>query len=1072
MLGFASIAGGAPSAVTAMTDHLLNTTLSPERSRLAAYYTRELARHEDLVLASHAERVADGSLSFGDAVASLTAGYRRRGGDIDKLAAAEDRLMTRLADAAERVERGEPAVALPLAVLRPDMHPLVAQGLGIDPEEAVTRDQINGNLAGRRADGSKIAGKVYAKVRTLPVNPKTGEQGVSMPIGSYDFCPTPDKSVSVASAFATPAEHAAIFNAHLDAARAAVARVATEIGVARTGARGEGPEIAGHVGWYEFTHHTSRQQGGVAGDPDLHTHFLIPNAVFIEGSDRVGSLNTKRVRGFLFEADSFYQAALAQNLRDAGFDAVLDERTGAARMPAVPQAICAVFSKRTNAGEAAARAFTQARGEVWEDLSPDQRSARTKAATQGLDAKGDKDDVANEAEWRRQAKVAGWEPPRSFLAYGPPAPERSREVRVREAYETALPFVAAKLQQKSVLTHWELRTAAGRGLVHSGFEGLADFNAVTALMRSEGVDQFGTRTALIWGRDERQISVTTALHEAEEREFIALAKAAAQNRSGAIPPDLLRRAIEDSGLGFTDEHGQAQRAMIERLGSGGAFGVGIAAAGAGKTTALQPLVAAWKEQGRAVFGTALAWRQTDDLTDADIAQSNLKAFSLLIDAAKAGEMNLGRDAVVVVDELSQLGTRQGLELLRLRERHGFTIVALGDDKQCSSIEAGAIIELTRKALGAEQVPVIITTRRQQTEREREIVGLFREGRAKEALDMKRQDGTAEMVPGGYTEAVARVAHLYAERLKATGLAPSVSAPTNRDAHEIGVAIRAERRAMGLVGPNEMRIKTADQEGRETWIDLAKGDHVRLFKSTGAMFADGKGGSIGRNASVLEVLGCDDKGMTARSLKTGRAGRVAWSSLADKAGRVRIAYGDVLTIVAAQGKTADEHINALPSGSKAVNGLQAYTSDTRHRHCSYIVTSEKAERQEVQQRRPLNDRREVTVDEQWGNVGRNFGYQPTKDLATDMVKRVQQMRRGSAIAFIKEQQATERREMMGGAPSRAREIVAARKIDAIRPAMQRFRSRVEHVARAVHARLAPKPPARAPEHYRDGPSIGR
>ena len=86
----------------------------------------------------------------------------------------------------------------------------------------------------------------------------------------------------------------------------------------------------------------------------------------------------------------------------------------------------------------------------------------------------------------------------------------------------------------------------------------------------------------------------------------------------------------------------------------------------------------------------------------------------------------------------------------------------------SSIESGAIIDLSRRALGAEQVPEILTTVRQQTEREREIVGLFREGRAREALDMKIADGTAEMVSGGYAETIARVAKLYAERLLATG----------------------------------------------------------------------------------------------------------------------------------------------------------------------------------------------------------------------------------------------------------------------------------------------------------------
>ena len=94
-----------------------------------------------------------------------------------------------------------------------------------------------------------------------------------------------------------------------------------------------------------------------------------------------------------------------------------------------------------------------------------------------------------------------------------------------------------------------------------------------------------------------------------------------------------------------------------------------------------------------------------------------KAFSVLLDAAKAGELKLGRNAVVAVDELGLLGTRQGLELLRLQARHEFQIIALGDDKQCQSIEAGPIIDLARRALGQEQVPEILTTLRQQTERE-------------------------------------------------------------------------------------------------------------------------------------------------------------------------------------------------------------------------------------------------------------------------------------------------------------------------------------------------------------------
>ena len=76
--------------------------------------------------------------------------------------------------------------------------------------------------------------------------------------------------------------------------------------------------------------------------------------------------------------------------------------------------------------------------------------------------------------------------------------------------------------------------------------------------------------------------------------------------------------------------------------------------------------------------------------------------------------------------------------------------------------------------------------------------------------------------------------------------------------------------------------------------------------------------------------------------TGQVGPVRWNDLRDKNGRARLAYGDAMTINAAQGLTANEHIIALPSGSQAVTGDQAYIGGTRHR-MSYMVTSEAAER---------------------------------------------------------------------------------------------------------------------------------
>ncbi|MFL5281212.1 MAG: AAA family ATPase [Rhodopila sp.] len=392
---------------------------------------------------------------------------------------------------------------------------------------------------------------------------------------------------------------------------------------------------------------------------------------------------------------------------------------------------------------------------------------------------------------------------------------------------------------------------------------------------------------------------------------------------------------------------------------------------------------------------------------------------MLLDGLQDGSINLGPNSLLAVDELGLLGTRQGLELLRLRAQHGFSVVALGDDKQCASIESGNIITLCRRALGAEQVPEILTTVRQQTERERTIAGLIREGQPAQALDMKRSDGTAEMVPGGYDQLVQRVAALYGERLRETGKAPTISAPTNIDAHKIGVAVREERRRMGLVGPDLRVVRATDGE-RYYNLTLAVGDHVRLFKSTGARLESRRGGRIGRNGSVVEVVSMDDHGIKLKSLKTDAVGTVKWSDLVQRDGRVQLAHGSALTIHTAQGLTSGEHIFALPAGSQAITGATGYTAMTRHRLRSYLLTSEVADRAAVRASRPINDTREITMDDKWAMVAKALVNQPVKDLAINMAERVQTLKRGMVKGFQQSMHPAEQRKRQGLSPSHAPE----------------------------------------------------
>ena len=573
MLTYSTIAAGEPASATAMTDHLLTRTLPREVADLARYYTggRDAAASaEDRTVAELAGEMDKGNLSYSEAISELMLRHADRGADPDD---EEARLGERLAQTLERRDF-EAAYGPPVAEPRRDMHPLVARGLGLDPDRGVTRDEINALLAGRRADGARIEGKRYAVARQV-TDRRTGEVKDLTPIGSVDFCLTPDKSVSVAWAFARPAEQASIYAAHRDAAAEAMAAIEGRIGQARKGDGGRDGADPGHVAWIAFDHYTSRptlwtarQEDGrtvtesvsvqVPGDPDLHTHFTVPNAVFCENG-RVGSLDLDRLDGLIKEAGALYQAHLAANLRRLGAEVVLDDRTGMARLAAIPDHVRDHFSKRTLGGEEAARAYARTLGLDWDALPPERRSGLLKAGVQGTPAGIDaeareklrKDDMADFADWRRQARELGW---RYDGIEGPQraGPGPTREERIARAYEVALPWLEKELDRRAVVTGADARTAALRGLIAAGIEETADVGRVTALFRSEGVRQYGEATALVWGRagERGEVGITTALHAADEAEFMRLARAAAADRTGALRAGEIAAAAGRIGLAF------------------------------------------------------------------------------------------------------------------------------------------------------------------------------------------------------------------------------------------------------------------------------------------------------------------------------------------------------------------------------------------------------------------------------------------------------------------------------------------------------------------------------------------
>jgi phage/plasmid primase-like uncharacterized protein len=946
--------------------------------------------------------------------------------------------------------------------LRADIDPVLAEALGLKPGQAIDVEVLANILSGHRADGSDWP---------IPQqNQHRGEKAQGVAVAYLDVTLSAPKSFSIAWALAeTEAERNSLLQAHRTAVDKTLRYIEQQ---AIRGALGDGYE-PGRMASITVQHYTARptvetirtdpatgevytelRSAKVAGDMQVHSHNLIPNLIRTE-SGRLVALNTLAFHGRVKEFGAVYQALLAGELTKMNVAVDLDPRTNMARLTAIPEHAVDEFSKRSREGEAAARAWAKREGIDWDELSPERQAT---ARHMGAHAtRQDKEtNTPNMQAWREQAERIGLQHKTVIGA----VPERTKAERLDLADREGLPHLAEMLTKSAVIGQGDARVAIARGFIAAGgLDSTDDIGAMARHWATAGVLQDGRETKLIWKEVAGgKVKITTELHRDQENELIALARSAVADRRLALTSDDVSAAVIRSGVSYAGRGGNAQREAVETIGTDGGLSVVVGVPGSGKSTyVLRPVVEGWKHRGLEVWGTAQAWRQAKDLRSAGIEPGKLRALDPLLAGIAEGRTKVGENSVVVLDEVGRIGTRQLLELLRLREKHSFKLAVFGDDKQATAIEAGPVVNLLRRALGEERIPMLLETVRQEKVREQEIAAMWRDGKAAEAIKAKRADGTAELVPGGYREAVERVADLYVERRRATADRPdyriSISAPTNFDAHEIARLVRERRREMGEVGPNLAQIAVTDGQGNGRNLDLAAGDRVRLFAQTRGIFETETGrrksAVVGDNGTVLEVLGIDrNNGMRVRG-ESGKEAFVPWEALRDRSGggkRPMLAYGDVLTIDTAQGITSHEHIGALPAGSRAVTSGKACVQGSRHTARHHLVASAGAETKEAEGRRMSGLPKMTPVESTeaaWANLTRNLARITEKDSALTMLEQAAvASRRNNVKALQKALRTHEAREAAGMSATTVRERQAA---DAVREAVPTLAEGVEAVA---------------------------
>ena len=512
-----------------------------------------------------------------------------------------------------------------------------------------------------------------------------------------------DKSVSALWAVADPDLRSEVEQAHNDAARTALEETVLRY-CAWTRIRNRAGEIEvlpADIAAALFQHGTSRDN-----DPQLHTHSVIFNAARTHADGKWRALHQHPVYGWMKAAGAVYRNTLAWNLQQR-LGIVMEQygRDGEfTRIAGMPEELSGHWSKRRAAIIDAARDM---------GFTVEGNAARAAAANK-ITRSGkspDNDPEIRHRRWRREAE--------SFVEHETLTASllgKAREItqgqiqaltEVLEDLPERLTREEAVFRLPDIVERVGNATAGllNRAAVATGIERVIRHPDVIRLTRpprsAEGKADMAHTRLYSTGR--------TLEMEQGLREMAAGMAADSGHELPAQAVEAKVAGLLDRGYPLSDEQIAAIRSVTS---SGGRVAIIEGAAGSGKTTTLRPIADLYREHGKTIIATAVAWRTAVALGN-DVDARPFCVDKLLRLAARGG-IEIGKDTTIIVDEAGMLATRQAHHILRLSERHGAKIVFAGDTQQQQPVEAGPGLRLIRDAVGSVRVDRI---RRQRADLE-------------------------------------------------------------------------------------------------------------------------------------------------------------------------------------------------------------------------------------------------------------------------------------------------------------------------------------------------------------------
>jgi hypothetical protein len=466
-----------------------------------------------------------------------------------------------------------------------------------------------------------------------------------------------------------------------------------------------------------FVHRTSRE-----GDPQLHTHCVIPNlAQGPDGScvaiDGTPLWEWKKATG------SVYQEQLRTLLSERLGVTWASDRNGCRELEGITPAQLRAFSK------GAVR--IEARLAAW-GLDPSDRAKWMQADENASKATRPHKDptltpVTLAERWQREAHRAGL-PVGEHLAAAVTRPHGAHAAPTREEVfarlvdqDTGLCATRARFTEAHVV-----EAVAAMGTGHW------DPTHITALAREFLASEDGVRLIdrQVEAGRQRLPRFSTRQHIALEQHVTdGLTRLKAKLVDGSVPG-----AVEDAIEGkrrLGDDQAEAVRALCA---PGSALRVMLAPPGHGKTTTVKTAACVQHLNSRDVLAVATTHQAVAELRNAGLHATTLARLRIDLENAQ-----LPRGVVVVVDEVSQVATVDAAWLVdAVNATPDARLWCLGDPQQTTPVRAGGLAHELHN-LTTEQ-RALTENRRQVDAAERQALAAYRAGNPAESQAIRIDHG--------------------------------------------------------------------------------------------------------------------------------------------------------------------------------------------------------------------------------------------------------------------------------------------------------------------------------------------